>query len=102
MVYMKRTNIYLDETQYKKLLKVAEGKSTTVSSLIRQMIDESLQHSYESRKKRPIGEVLVEMGRNAPKIKKIKGEPNLTSQNYKEFLYGKYSKYAKNWPKDRR
>ena len=97
VVYMKRTNIYLDENQYKKILKVAEGKSTTVSALIRQLIDQSLEHSYEYESSRALASLLVKMGKNA--VKPRKGSPNITSENFRDYLYGKHSKYAKKWSK---
>ena len=40
---MKRTNIYLQEDQYKKLVKLADKESKSVSELIRTFIDAGVQ-----------------------------------------------------------
>jgi macrodomain Ter protein organizer (MatP/YcbG family) len=45
---MKRTNIYLSETQWKRLLNLSEKMDLSVSELIRRFIDEGLE-KYEEK-----------------------------------------------------
>jgi hypothetical protein len=46
---MKRTNIYLEETQHRRLKRLASQQRCSVTALIRQALDEFLAHDRVSR-----------------------------------------------------
>lgn len=80
---MIRTQVNLTDEQYRKLKAEARSKSKSVSALIRDSVDKRLTRSGSAG-------ILLEMARRAGKS----GEKNL-ARDYKRYLYGDKSKYAK-------
>ena len=89
---MKRTNIYLDEYQHQKLLKLADKENVTTSQLIRTYIDKGIEETKFIYKNEKSGiESLYKLAVEKP----VKSKSGLDSTNYKDFLYGNKSKWVK-------
>ena len=81
---MIRTQINLTEEQYRRLQLEAKAKSRSVSALVRQALEKP------QSKKKGNAWILLEMAKHAGRS----GQKDL-AQNYKRYLYGDKSKYAK-------
>ncbi len=81
---MERTQIYLPKTQLTRLRQEAHRRETTVSSVIRLFIDDSLLENRRGHKKRSIGLLA-----SATRINKLghKGPKDL-ARNMDSYLYG--------------
>lgn len=89
---MKRTNIYLDEYQHQKILKLADKEDVTTSQLIRTYIDKGIEGAEYMYKNEKSGiEALYKLAVENP----VKTKNGLDSTNYKDFLYGNKSKWVK-------
>lgn len=89
---MKRTNIYLDKHQHQKLLRLADKGDVTTSRLIRTYIDKGIEETECMYRNEKSGiEALYKLAIENP----IKTKSGLDSTNYKDFLYGNKSKWAK-------
>jgi len=83
---MIRTQINLTEDQYRELQQEARRKSQSLSAIVRDVIDKKLG----AKIKKGNAWILLEMAKKAGRS----GEKNL-ARDYKRYLYGDKSKYAK-------
>ncbi len=89
---MKRTNIYLDKDQHQKLLRLADREDVTASQLIRTYIDKGIEETECMYKNEKSGiEALYKLATENP----LRTKNDLDSTNYKDFLYGDKSKWAR-------
>lgn len=80
---MIRTQVYLPKSQIHQLKKEAQKRETTVSEVLRRLIDERLEPSLKTGAKRE------SLEKTAKRIRAIKTEgPMDLAQNMDEYLYG--------------
>lgn len=82
---MIRTQINLTEEQYRQLQLEARRKDQSISALVREAVDKAVV-----KKRKGNARILLEMAKGAGRS----GEKNL-ARDYKRYLYGDKSKYAK-------
>lgn len=78
---MVRTQIYLDETTHKKLLKLAKARNTSMAQLVREAAEEKVKN-LEERDTSGV-QVLQSLIDNA-----VTGGPKDLSTNIDHYLYG--------------
>lgn len=94
-----RTQINLEEEQYRLLTLEARRQKRSLSDIVRETIDKKF---IQPRKKDNAG-ALVELAKHAVSFKKF--NPNVPDdliENMDDYLYGKKSKWAHWWKKSRR
>lgn len=82
---MKRTQFYLPQDMYQDLAFVAQKEAKKVAEVVRELLEESLQ----VRKMRRKTNVFRELAKIA------KAGPRDLSTSYKDYLFGKGSKWGK-------
>lgn len=87
---MVRTQIYITQKQYRVLTQKAAVEKTTVSQLIRNLVDRQLSEGKSQYKRKNAGSVLLEMARDAKRLN-LKGPSDLAS-NVDTYLYGEKAK----------
>lgn len=93
---MIRTQINLEEEQYRILTLEAQRQNRSVSALIRETIDKQLVR----KSKKGNAKILLELAKNAVDFKKINPEtPDDLIENMDEYLYGRKSEQAHLWKK---
>lgn len=94
-----RTQVNLEEEQYRLLSLEAQRQKRSLSDLIR----ESLRNQFMRTKKKGNAHLLLELAQNAIDFKKIRPRPPKDLiENMDEYLYGKKSKWAFLYRKHRR
>lgn len=88
---MIRTQINLEEEQYRLLQLEAQLNKRSLSGIIREVIDKGFMMKQRSKKKY----TLLDIAKHATKGEK--DIPNDISENHDEYLYGKKSKFAFVW-----
>jgi len=83
---MRRTQIYLDEKQYRELKEIAGLEKTTMASSVREMIDVGIETKKSTVKTKPKKTFSEEIAESAKGIK-FKGPKNL-SKNIDKYVYG--------------
>lgn len=81
---MQRTQIYLPKQQIQVLQKEAKNRETTVSAIIRLFLNEKLQNTITTPKKK-LG--LVAIAKQIALLSKTKAPKDL-AQNLDKYLYG--------------
>lgn len=84
---MIRTQIYLTAKQHQTLLRKAQDKKSTLSGVIRHIIDKDIEPQKVKKKSGNSGDALLEMAAQAKRMKS-KGPADLAS-NVDKYLYGR-------------
>lgn len=96
---MIRTQINLEEEQYRLLAFEAKRLNRSISDLIR----ESVEKQFVKKVKTFNASALLELAKHAVDFKKINpAVPDDLAENHDEYLYGKKSKWAYLWQSSRR
>lgn len=96
---MIRTQINLEEEQYRLILMEARRQNRSLSDIVRESINKQF---IKPHKKSSSGALLM-LAKNAVDFKKINPHaPDDLVENMDEYLYGKRSKWAYLWRKPRK
>lgn len=83
---MVRTQVYLTELQIKTLKQQAFENDATLAKIIRDLIDKEFIEPKQTKKRKNIGNVLLDMANDAKKMR-VKGPKDLASKTDR-YLYG--------------